>query len=84
MSVNILVVDDEADAAELSRQQCMAGTLRHALRLPREEALNKLEDGLQPDLLAEPFDIKFPGMECTALASSSGRRSVFSISRCLS
>ncbi|MFI5002449.1 MAG: response regulator transcription factor [Reyranellales bacterium] len=67
MSVSILVVDDEADVADLFRQQ-----FRHEVRQGQyvihfaqsaEEALGKLEDGVQPELIVVLSDINMPGMD---------------------
>src|SRR6185369_6574167 len=67
MSVSILVVDDEADVAELFRQQ-FRREVRQGLYVMHfahsgEEALNKLEDGLQPDPMVVLSDINIPGMD---------------------
>jgi CheY-like chemotaxis protein len=67
MSVSILVVDDEADVAELFRQQ-FRREVRQGLYVMHfahsgEEALNKLEDGLQPDPMVVLSDINMPGMD---------------------
>ena len=65
--VSILVVDDEADVAELFRQQ-FRREVRQGLYVMHfahsgEEALNKLEDGLQPDPMVVLSDINMPGMD---------------------
>jgi len=67
MSVSILVVDDEADVAELFRQQ-FRREVRQGLYVMHfahsgEEALNKLECGLQPDPMVVLSDINMPGMD---------------------
>ena len=53
MSVSILVVDDDADVAELFRRQLRRevrqGTYVMHFAHSGEEALNKLEGGPQPD-----------------------------------
>jgi CheY-like chemotaxis protein len=67
MSVSILVVDDEADVAELFRQQ-----FRREVRQGRyvfhfaqsgEEALDKLGGGIEPELIVIFSDINMPGMD---------------------
>ena len=67
MSVSILVVDDEPDVAELFRQR-----FRHEARQGRyvmhfagsaEEALDKLAEGIRPQLIVILSDINMPGMD---------------------
>ena len=65
MSVSILVVDDEADVAELFRQQ-FRREVRQGLYVihfaqSAEEALGKLQDGIRPELILS--DINMPGMD---------------------
>ena len=71
MSVSILVVDDEADVAALFRQH-----FRHEVRqgsyvlhfaYSAEEALEKLENGIEPQLIVILSDINMPGMDGIAL-----------------
>lgn len=71
MGVSILVVDDEMDVEELFRQQ-----FRRELRQgdyvmhfahSAEEALDKLSDGIRPELLAVLSDINMPGTDGLAL-----------------
>ena len=71
MSVSILVVDDETDVATLFRQH-----FRHEVRQGQyvlhfacaaEEALHKLEDGIEPQLIVILSDINMPGMDGLAL-----------------
>ena len=63
----ILVVDDEADVAELFRQQfrreVRQGHYVMHFAQSAEEALGKLEDGVQPELLVILSDINMPGMD---------------------
>jgi CheY-like chemotaxis protein len=65
--VSILIVDDEADVAELFRQQ-----FRHEVRQgvyvmhfaqSGEEALARLDDGIRPELMVILSDINMPGMD---------------------
>ena len=67
MSVSILVVDDEADVAELFRQQFRREVRqgRYVMHFAQsaEEALGKLEDGVQPELIVILSDINMPGMD---------------------
>jgi CheY-like chemotaxis protein len=67
MRVSILVVDDEADVAELFRQQ-----FRHEVRQgiyvmhfaqSGEAALQMLRDGIRPELVVILSDINMPGMD---------------------
>src|SRR3569833_1824942 len=67
MSVSILVVDDEADVAELFRQQfrreVRQGHYVMHFAQTAEEALGQLEDGVQPELIVILSDINMPGMD---------------------
>ncbi|HEY2871148.1 MAG TPA: response regulator [Reyranella sp.] len=67
MSVSILVVDDEADVAELFRQQfrreVRQGHYVMHFAQSAEEALGKLDDGVQPELIVILSDIDMPGMD---------------------
>ena len=67
MSGSILVVDDEADVAELFRQQ-----FRHEIRQrvyvmhfaqSGEAALTMLAEGIRPELVVILSDINMPGMD---------------------
>src|ERR1051325_1596903 len=67
MSVSILVVDDEADVAELFRQQFRRET-RHGTYVMHfagsgEQALDLLADDIQPELIVILSDINMPGMD---------------------
>lgn len=65
MSVSILVVDDEPDVAELFRQQfrreVRQGVYVMHFAQSGEEALAKLDSGVQPQLVLS--DINMPGMD---------------------
>jgi len=67
MSVSILVVDDEADVAELFRQQfrreVRQGQYVIHFAQSAEEALAKLGGGISPGLIAILSDINMPGMD---------------------
>jgi two-component system, response regulator, stage 0 sporulation protein F len=67
MTVSILVVDDEADVAELFRQQfrreVRQGTYAMHFANSGEEALAKLDDEIEPTLIVILSDINMPGMD---------------------
>lgn len=67
MSVSILVVDDEADVAELFRQQfrreVRQGDYVMHFAQSAEEALGMLDDGIRPELIVVLSDINMPGMD---------------------
>jgi CheY-like chemotaxis protein len=67
MSVSILVVDDEADVADLFRQQfrreVRQGQYVIHFAQSAEEALGKLEQGVEPELIVILSDINMPGMD---------------------
>jgi CheY-like chemotaxis protein len=67
MSVSILVVDDEADVAELFRQQfrreVRQGYYVIHFAQSAEEALEKLGDGIQPARVVVLSDINMPNMD---------------------
>jgi CheY-like chemotaxis protein len=67
MSVSILVVDDEADVADLFRQQfrreVRQGQYVIHFAQSAEEALDKLGDGISPELIVVYSDINMPGMD---------------------
>jgi two-component system, response regulator, stage 0 sporulation protein F len=67
VSVSILVVDDEPDVAELFRQRFRRET-RHGTYVLHfagsgEEALDKLGNGIEPQLIVILSDINMPGMD---------------------
>src|SRR6476659_9408666 len=78
MSVSILVVDDEADVAELFRQQfrreVRQGHYVMHFAQSAEEALAKLDDGVQPELIVILSDINMPGMDGLGLLREVKRR----------
>ncbi len=67
MAVSILVVDDEADVAELFRQrfrrEVRQGTYVMHFANSGENALHKLADGIEPTLIVILSDINMPGMD---------------------
>jgi CheY-like chemotaxis protein len=67
MVVSILVVDDEADVAELFRQrfrrEARQGTYVLHFANSGDEALALLDDTIEPELLAVLSDINMPGMD---------------------
>jgi CheY-like chemotaxis protein len=67
MSVSILVVDDEADVADLFRQQfrreVQQGQYVIHFAQSAEEALSKLDEGVEPELIVLLSDINMPGMD---------------------
>ena len=71
MSVSILIVDDEADVADLFRQrfrrEARQGTYVLHFALSGEEALDKLAGEIEPQLIVILSDINMPGMDGLAL-----------------
>ena len=73
MSVSILVVDDEADVADLFRQQFRREVRqgRYVIHFAQsaEEALDRLDRGVEPELIVILSDINMPGMDGLGLLS---------------
>ena len=71
MSVSVLIVDDEADVAELFRQRFRREVRQGVCVLhfadSAEGALEKLADGISPQLIVILSDINMPGMDGLAL-----------------
>ncbi len=67
MSVSILIVDDEADVAELFRQrfrrEVRQGVYVLHFAYSGEEALAMLGEGVRPELIVILSDINMPGMD---------------------
>jgi CheY-like chemotaxis protein len=67
VSVSILVVDDEPDVAELFRQrfrrEVRQDTYVMHFATSGEEELDKLADGIRPQLIVILSDINMPGMD---------------------
>jgi CheY-like chemotaxis protein len=78
MSVSILVVDDEADVAELFRQR-FRREIRQGLYVLHfahsgESALTMLSEGIRPELIVILSDINMPGMDGLTLLEKIKRR----------
>jgi CheY-like chemotaxis protein len=71
VSVSILIVDDEPDVAELFRQrfrrEARQGTYVLHFAGSGEEALDKLANGVRPELIVILSDINMPGMDGLSL-----------------
>src|SRR6202162_4241754 len=67
MSVSILVVDDEPDVADLFRQyfrrEVREGTYVMHFAASGEQALERLADEIEPQLIVILSDINMPGMD---------------------
>ena len=67
MSFSILVVDDEPDVAEMFRQrfrrEVRQGTYVLHFAPSGEEALERLSNGVQPELIVILSDINMPGID---------------------
>jgi DNA-binding NtrC family response regulator len=67
MSVSVLIVDDEADVAELFRQRFRREVRQGVCVLhfaeSAEDALAKLADGIDPQLIVILSDINMPGTD---------------------
>src|SRR5271163_610339 len=78
MSVSILVVDDEPDVAELFwqrfRREVRQGTYAMHFAASGEQALEKLADGIEPQLIVILSDINMPGMDGLTLLGEIKRR----------
>ena len=79
MSFSVLVVDDEPDVAEMFRQrfrrEARRGTYVLHFAASGEEALDKLTNGVQPELIVILSDINMPGMDgLTLLREIKARR----------
>ena len=79
MSFSVLVVDDEPDVAEMFRQrfrrEARCGTYVLHFAASGEEALDKLTNGVQPELIVILTDINMPGMDgLTLLREIKARR----------
>jgi DNA-binding NtrC family response regulator len=78
MSVSILIVDDEPDVAELFRQrfrrEVRHGTYVLHFAVSGEEALNMLENEIEPQLIVILSDINMPGMDGLTLLQEVKRR----------
>jgi CheY-like chemotaxis protein len=71
VSLSILIIDDEPDVAELFRQR-FRREVRQGLYVLHfagsgEEALERLDTGIRPELIVILSDINMPGMDGLAL-----------------
>lgn len=78
MSLSILIVDDEPDVAELFRQR-FRREVRQGLYVLHfagsgEEALERLDTGIRPELIVILSDINMPGMDGLTLLSEIKRQ----------
>jgi CheY-like chemotaxis protein len=71
VSLSILIVDDEPDVAELFRQrfrrEVRQGEYVLHFAYSGEEALDKLDTGIRPELIVILSDINMPGMDGLSL-----------------
>jgi CheY-like chemotaxis protein len=71
MSFSILIVDDEPDVGEMFRQrfrrEARQGTYVLHFAASGEEALDKLANGVRPELIVILSDINMPGMDGLSL-----------------
>src|SRR5262249_41921058 len=78
MSVSILVVDDEPGVALLFRQrfrrEVRDGTYVMHFAISGEDALDKLANGIEPQLIVILSDINMPGMDGLTLLREVKRR----------
>jgi CheY-like chemotaxis protein len=78
VSLSILIVDDEPDVAELFRQrfrrEVRQGFYVLHFAYSAEEALEKLDTGVRPQLIVILSDINMPGMDGLALLREIKRR----------
>lgn len=78
MGVSILVVDDEADVAELFRQRFRREVRQgfYVLHFAHsgEAALTMLDSGIRPELIVILSDINMPGMDGLTLLGEIKRR----------
>jgi CheY-like chemotaxis protein len=78
VSLSILIVDDEPDVAELFRQR-FRREVRQGLYVlhfaySAEDALEKLNTGIRPQIIVILSDINMPGMDGLALLREIKRR----------
>src|SRR5438477_8005846 len=78
MSASILVVDDEPDVADLFRQhfrrEVREGTYVMHFAASGEQALERLADEIEPQLIVILSDINMPGMDGLTLLDEVKRR----------
>ena len=78
MTVSILVVDDEADIADLFKQrfrlELKSGEYAMHFAVSGEEALETLQTGIEPEVMVVLTDINMPGMNGLELLEEAKRR----------
>ena len=78
MSISILVVDDEPDVAELFkrkfRRELRNGEYVMHFACSAEDAVNKLEVGVEPEVMLVLSDINMPGMSGIELLKDPRKR----------
>jgi len=78
VSVSLLIVDDETDVAALFRQhfrrEVRQGLYVLHFAYSAKEALEKLENGIEPQLVVILSDINMPGMDGLVLLREIRRR----------
>jgi CheY-like chemotaxis protein len=78
MSISILVVDDESDVAELFkrkfRRELRSGEYVMHFAISGEEAVKKLNSGVEPKVMLVLSDINMPGMSGIELLKDTKKR----------
>ena len=78
MSISILVVDDEADVAELFkrkfRRELRSGEYVMHFAISGEDAVKKLNSGVEPKVMLVLSDINMPGMSGIELLKDTRKR----------
>jgi CheY-like chemotaxis protein len=78
MSISILVVDDESDVAELFkrkfRRELRSGEYVMYFAISGEEAVKKLNSGVEPKVMLVLSDINMPGMSGIELLKDTKKR----------
>ena len=78
MSISILVVDDEADVAELFkrkfRRELRGGEYEMHFASSGEDAVKKLNSGVEPKVMLVLSDINMPGMSGIELLKDTRKR----------
>ena len=78
MSISILVVDDESDVAELFkrkfRRELRSGEYVMHFAISGEDAVKKLNSGVEPKVMLVLSDINMPGMSGIELLKDTRKR----------
>jgi len=78
MSISILVVDDESDVAELFkrkfRRELRSGEYVMHFAISGEDAVKKLNSGVEPKVMLVLSDINMPGMSGIELLKDTKKR----------